>query len=110
MYKNAYIQKPQKNVPVTIGISLWKTEKERRWASLYVDIRSDCNQGHRTDPVDPYRTGTEVTDLCPISNGYQPGIKYSDLVLNRPGSNSVLTWCRSHRTSTKVIEPVLNWY
>ncbi|MGH0141934.1 UNVERIFIED_CONTAM: hypothetical protein FKN15_074670 [Acipenser sinensis] len=29
MYKNAYTQKPQKNVPVIIGISLWKTAKER---------------------------------------------------------------------------------
>ncbi|MGH0137900.1 UNVERIFIED_CONTAM: hypothetical protein FKN15_074456 [Acipenser sinensis] len=31
MYKNAYTQKPQKNVTVTIGISLWKTAKERRY-------------------------------------------------------------------------------
>ncbi|MGH0159287.1 UNVERIFIED_CONTAM: hypothetical protein FKN15_064921 [Acipenser sinensis] len=31
MYKNAYTQKPQKNVPMTIGISLWKTGKERRY-------------------------------------------------------------------------------
>ena len=31
MYKNAYTQKPQKNVPVTIGISLLKTAKQRRY-------------------------------------------------------------------------------
>ena len=39
MYKNAYTQKPQKNVPVTIGISLWKTAKERRY-NLSVQVLS----------------------------------------------------------------------
>ncbi|MGH0164441.1 UNVERIFIED_CONTAM: hypothetical protein FKN15_072700 [Acipenser sinensis] len=44
MYKNPYTQKTQKNVPVTIGISLWKTAKERRDSYSELEVRESLLQ------------------------------------------------------------------
>ncbi|MGH0117179.1 UNVERIFIED_CONTAM: hypothetical protein FKN15_029592 [Acipenser sinensis] len=58
-----------------------------RWASLYVATRGDC------EPVDPYRTGTEVNDPLRCQPGrYQTGTEITPRVSspNWPAANQVL--------------------
>ncbi|MGH0185306.1 UNVERIFIED_CONTAM: hypothetical protein FKN15_017439 [Acipenser sinensis] len=83
-------------------LTQWFCQRLLQVGILYVVTRVDC------DPVDPYQTGTKVTDPLPIPTWYQTETEVTAPVPNRPDTEP--TWYRTdlipNRLCVKFTEPV----